>query len=269
MSAIGAMCAGTTVALLILATRRRSRVARHLSFIRPVRTIAARLRPIGMAATDALVASGLGWTAEQLAVAKVAAALGAGLAAGVASLLVPIGPLVVITVAYGGFIAPSLLVERRAAARLVEAERATGSLIEWTYAIVASGRPVETALVTLARRGTGAPLVDEALARVERDYTLGAPLHAALAREARAASLTTLARLAERLDRARELGHGSLAVLQDVRDEIRTATRDRALEAASKVEGTLTLILTLCYLPALALLVVIPLFLTLLAGLFA
>ncbi len=98
---------------------------------------------------------------------------------------------------------------------------------------------------------------------------LGAPLHVVMGREARAASLATLARLAERLDRARELGHGSLVVLQDMRDEIRAEARQRALERASKVEEKLTLILTLCYLPALALLVVIPLFLTLLAGLFA
>jgi hypothetical protein len=58
------------------------------------------------------------------------------------------------------------------------------------------------------------------------------------------------------------------AGLQDLRDELRAAERARALQAASHVEGKLTLVLTLCYLPALALLVIIPLFVTLLAGLF-
>jgi uncharacterized membrane protein len=57
-------------------------------------------------------------------------------------------------------------------------------------------------------------------------------------------------------------------MLQDLRDELRAAERARALQAASHVEGKLTLVLTLCYLPALALLVIIPLFVTLLAGLF-
>ena len=54
----------------------------------------------------------------------------------------------------------------------------------------------------------------------------------------------------------------------DFRDELRAAERSRLLERASQVDGKLTLVLTLCYLPALALLVIIPLFLTLLAGLF-
>jgi len=57
-------------------------------------------------------------------------------------------------------------------------------------------------------------------------------------------------------------------MLEDLRDELRAGERARLLESASQVDGKLTLVLTLCYLPALALLVMIPLFLTLLAGLF-
>ena len=53
-----------------------------------------------------------------------------------------------------------------------------------------------------------------------------------------------------------------------MREELRSAARERLLASASQVEGKMTLILTLCYLPALVLLVVIPLFVTLLAGLF-
>jgi hypothetical protein len=98
--------------------------------------------------------------------------------------------------------------------------------------------------------------------------TLGAPLHVSLVRESREVGLESLARLGERLERSRDLGMGSLNVLEDLRDELRSAARERLLQSASAVEGKVTLILTLCYLPALALLVVIPLFLTLLAGLF-
>jgi len=46
-----------------------------------------------------------------------------------------------------------------------------------------------------------------------------------------------------------------------------TNSSTRALDAASKVEGRLMLVLALCYLPALMLLVVIPLFMSLLDGL--
>jgi hypothetical protein len=127
---------------------------------------------------------------------------------------------------------------------------------------------VDSAVVALARRGTGASLVDDVLKRVADLYTLGAPLHVSLIRESKESGLASLARLAERLERSRELGHGSLILLENAREEFRTAARERLLESASQVEGKMTLILTLCYLPALALLVVVPLFVTLLAGLF-
>ena len=57
-------------------------------------------------------------------------------------------------------------------------------------------------------------------------------------------------------------------MIRDARDAARAAERTAAIEAAAKVEGKLMLTLVLCYLPALMLLVVIPLFLTLLDGLF-
>ena len=52
------------------------------------------------------------------------------------------------------------------------------------------------------------------------------------------------------------------------RDRLRASERAKSLDAAGRVEGRLMLVLVLCYLPALMLLVVIPLFLGLLDGLF-
>lgn len=205
---------------------------------------------------------------EQLVAVKIALGLLGALVAAVVALIVPIGALVILAAAYGGFVLPSVVVERRAARHRREAETAITSLVEWTHALVLSGRPVDSAVVALARRGTGASLVDEVLSRVADLYTLGAPLYVSLIRESRDAALPSLARLAERLERSRELGQGSINVLEDLREELRSAARERLLQSASQVEGKMTLILTLCYLPALVLLVVIPLFVTLLAGLF-
>ncbi|MGH2492503.1 MAG: type II secretion system F family protein [Candidatus Limnocylindria bacterium] len=205
---------------------------------------------------------------EQFVAAKIALALLCALLAAIVAVLVPIGGVVIVAAAYGGFVLPSVVVERRAAQRRREAERAIGSFVEWTHALVSSGRPVDSTVVALARRGTGARLVDDVLTRVADLYTLGAPLYVSLIRESRESALVSLTRLAERLERARELGHGSISVLEDLREELRSRARDQVLESASQVEGKMTLILTLCYLPALALLVVIPLFVTLLAGLF-
>jgi hypothetical protein len=158
--------------------------------------------------------------------------------------------------------------ERRAAWKRRDAERATITLVEWLHALVACGRPLESALGSVAARVQGDGLLDRTIALALRDYTLGVPMATALARHGRAAELPGLVELAARMERARDLGRGVLPLLHDLRDELRAQERGRCLAAASHVEGKLTLVLTVCYLPALALLVIIPLFVTLLAGLF-
>ena len=269
MSVVGAAAAAACVVLLILAAAPRSRVATRLNALRPTNARVVRgLQGLRLIAPATLSASGFGIATEHVVAAKLALALVGALLGAVIGLVVPIGALVVVASAYGGFILPSIVIERRATLRRREAERAIGSFVEWTHALVVSGRPMDSAVVALARRGTGAPLVDDVLARVADLYTLGAPFHISLIRESRAIELASLTRLAERLERSRELGQGALTVLESTREELRSAARERLLASASQVEGKMTLILTLCYLPALALLVVIPLFVTLLAGLF-
>lgn len=269
MSLVGAAAAGLCAILVVLAAVPRSGVAARLDLLRPSRAhVFARLRGLHFMAPGTLRASGLGIAIEDVVAAKIALALVGALLAAIVALVLPIGVIFVIAAAYVGFIVPSLVVDRRAVLRRREAETATASLVEWAHALVLSGRPVDSALLALARRGSGAPLVDEVLARVVELYTLGAPLHVSLIREGSEASLTSLVRLAERLERARDLGAGSISVLEDLREEMRSAARDRVVQSAAQVEGKMTLILTLCYLPALVLLVVIPLFVTLLAGLF-
>lgn len=269
MSLAGAVAAAACVALLVLAAAPRSPVSNRLNALRPRTPRAfAGLQALRLIAPGTLNASGLGIGFEQLLAVKLALALVGALLAAVIALVVPIGALVVVAAAYGGFILPSIVVERRAASRRADAERAVGSFVEWTHALVLSGRPVDSAVIAIARRGTGAQLVDEVLTRVADLYTLGAPLHVSLSRESKQIGLVSLTRLADRLERSRELGQGSVTVLESARQELRSAARERLLASASQVEGKMTLILTLCYLPALALLVVIPLFVTLLTGLF-
>jgi len=223
---------------------------------------------VSLLVTKDLAQSGLGWSETDLIRAKFVAALTSAALAAAMSLILPIGPLVVVVAAYAGFIVPTLRVDRAAADRRSEAERALVTLVEWAEALVASGRPVEGAFVAIAERGIGGRLVDDAVAAAARSYALGAPLFPALAREAAAVGLPTLAGIASDLERARDLGRGALVVLRDHRDRLRGSERARSLDAAGRVEGRLMLVLVLCYLPALMLLVVIPLFLGLLDGLF-
>ena len=217
--------------------------------------------------TGDLAQSGLAWSENDLVRAKIVAALACATGAAIVSLFAPIGPLVVIAVAYAGFILPTLRVDRAAARQRSDAAHSLVTLVEWAEVLVASGNPVEAAFVAIGERGVGGRLIDRAVAAAGRSYALGAPLFPALAREAETVGLPALAAVARDLERARDLGRGAVVVLRDHRDRLRASERAKSLDAAGRVEGRLMLVLVLCYLPALMLLVVIPLFLGLLDGL--
>ena len=266
MIVLGALLAGVACATAILAARPRSAVGRRLARLAPRARVPRAIRSLLITAN--LAHSGLGLTDDDLVRAKCVGGLfGAALAAAI-SLVAPIGPPVIVVFGYVGFILPTLVVDRAAARHRSDAERALIRLIEWAEALVASGRPVEPAFVDIAPRGVGARLIDDALRTTARSYALGAPLFPALAREAAARELVTLAAIAGDLERARDLGRGALVVIRDHRDRLRSSERARSLDAAGRVEGRLMLVLVVCYLPALMLLVVVPLFLGLLDGLF-
>ena len=190
------------------------------------------------------------------------------LAAGSVALLAIVSDLLALApaFAYAVFIAPSVAADRRRAADRREAERSLGIAVEWTDALVGVGQPPERAFTAAARHGTGSRVLDPVLREACAAAALGAPLFRALGAEARSAGLDQLAALADELDRARDLGRGSRAVVRDARDELRRRERTGAIAAAGKVDLKLLLVLVACYLPALMLTVVVPLFVGLLGG---
>lgn len=249
MIVLGALAACVAVAAAILSLRRESEVARWVGLVAgPSRRRIPR-------------------PADETVAARAAGALGGALAGSILASVSGMALLIVVG-GYLGWVAPSLAVERRASARRRDAERAVVTLVEWLHALVSSGRPAEIALSDLTARGAVDGVLREVLERVRRDYLLGVPMHEALVREAKAVNVHGLAELASRLDSARDLGRGALPLLAELRDDLRARERAAALRSASAVEGKLTAVMTLCYLPALALLVIVPLFVTLLAGLF-
>jgi tight adherence protein C len=258
--ACGAACTVAAVVALWSACRRGSIVQRRLARLAPPLRRAPRWKAVD---ERDLRQAGLARSHTELIAAKCLATLVGGIvgaALGVAMLAA--------VLAYAGFVAPSIAIERRARSRRRDAERALGPLLERIEALVSAGRPIETAIVALARIPTSSAVLDDALQRAADGYALGAPLFGGLAAAARAEGVGGLAALANALERSRGLGRGSLAVIRDARDAARASERAASIEAASKVEGKLMLTLVLCYLPALMLLVVVPLFLTLMAGLF-
>jgi hypothetical protein len=264
--AVGALLACVAAFAAVLALRRGSRIGRRLAIIAPDVTRPPRWRSVAeIDLRHAAVPLGM----DRVGALRICAALAAAVAGAFAALVVPVGPVAIAAAAYGGFIAPSVWIGSRAAARRREAERAVTALVERTHALVAAGRPPETALAILMARPSGSVLLDAVLRRAADAYALGAPIFRTLAASARDDGLASCAAFADELDRARDLGRGSLAVIRERRDALRASERARAIEAASGVEGKLMLIMVLCYLPALVVLVVIPLFLGLLEGLFA
>lgn len=262
MIVLGGVLAAISASALVLAIRGPSRVERLLAERLRGAGVSTVLRRKILPAHAALDRPG----DEQVLARLIAAGAGA-LVGCVLALVLGLGLVPIAVCAYAGFVVPTVRAERRTAGRRRSAEQDAVVLVERLYALAASGRPVEAALIALAERARGSGLVDRVLRATRRDYLLGAAMHEAMGAHARGAGVPALVRLAERVERARTLGRGAVTVLADLREETREAERRVRLAEASQVEGKLTLVLTLCYLPALALLVVIPLFLTLLAGL--
>lgn len=261
----GALGAALAVIAALAAVRRDSVIGRRLALLLPSSRRPPRWRPV----TDRdLQQSRLVRTQTALGISKLLTLAGGAAAGIVVGAALGSAFLGCLALGYAGFVMPSLIVERRAAACRREADAALGALIERLEALTAAGRPVETALSGIAAVPSGSPLLDAVTRRAARAYALGAPLFRSLSAGADDAGLEGLKSLATELERARDLGRGSVIVVREARDRARARERTRSLEAAAKVEGRLMLTLVLCYLPALMLLVVIPLFLTLLDGLF-
>ncbi len=267
MTTLGGLLAAVALGALVLGLRPPSEVGRRLQLIAPARS-EHRLPWRHVREID-LRHAGLSLDPDRFLALRVAAALAAAVVAGLVSLAVGLGPVPIVVASYGGAVAPSLLVETRARARRRDAERAAAALVERLEALVAAGRPSETALALLMRRPTGSPVLDATLRGASEAHLLGAPLFRTLAARSREEGIPTCTALAEDLERARGLGAASLSVIRDRRRAIRATQRTRSLEASSQVEGKLMLILVLCYLPALVALVIVPLFVGLLEGLFA
>ncbi len=268
MIQIGALCAAVAICAAVVGLRREPEIERRLAVLlsgRPATRARPRWRPV---VDRDLAQSGLPCTQTEIVAAKIIGLLAGGAAGGLAGNFVGVGGIAAIACAYGGFVLPSLVVDRRAAACRRAADRPMVTMFERLETLAAAGRPVETALSALARTVSGSALLDLTMRAAADAYSLGAPLFKSLGVRAQAQGLDQLAALAADLERSRDLGQGSLSVIRDARDAARARRRARSLEAAAKVEGKLMLTLVLCYLPALLLLVVVPLFLTLLDGLF-
>jgi tight adherence protein C len=264
------------VELARLSTMDAREVALHRDAQRPpwerlmqpaVAVVASRLRPSWAGLNeDDLRRAGVDvdrfGVAELLTVKMLGGLLGASLVIAVAA-AAPGVLMLLPAFAFGGFVAPSVLVTRRRAARQACMLRELPDLISLLKAFVGAGVPLEQALHLISAQLSSGPqpnLLATEVRRALSDYGLGMSIDDALQAMARRTGLTELEMLAAALAQAKRQGAGMERVLRDQETIARLQQRNRALAAASKVSTRLVGVLVLVYLPEFLVLILAPLF---------
>ncbi len=251
-----------------IAIRERSRRPLWQRLLAPLAAaIAARVRPrwAGLSADD-LRHAGIDpqriGPAEMVALKLVGAA--AGTAAGLLlALLVPPASLLVPALGFAGFVAPSVAVSRRRAARRRRLLRELPDLVGLLTAFAGAGIPLEQALHLISAQQSGGPaptLLAAELRTALGDYGLGTPIDVALEAMARRTGLVEVELFVAALAQGRRQGTGMERILRDQQAMVRLQQRNRAAAEASRVGTRLVGVLVLVYLPEFMLLIMVPLF---------
>ena len=264
------------VELARLSTMDSREIALHRNAQRPpwerllqpaVAIVATRLRPswAGVGEDDLRRAGidverfGVG---ELLTVKVLGGTLGAALVL-VMALAAPGALILLPAFAFGGFVAPSVVVTRRRTARQARMLRELPDVISLVKAFVGAGIPLEQALHLIsAQLGSGAEanLLAAEIRRALSDYGLGMSIEDALQAMAARTGLAELEMLAAALAQAKRQGAGMERVLRDQETVARMQQRNRALAAASRVSTRLVGVLVAVYLPEFLVLILAPLF---------
>jgi pilus assembly protein TadC len=200
--------------------------------------------------------------AELLTAKALGALAGAAFVLGVAG-IAPGALLLLPLAAFGGFVAPSIVVTRRRLARQARLLRELPDLLSLLKAFVGTGIPLEQALHLIsAQLGAGShpALLAAEIRRALGDYGLGMSIDDALHAMAARTGLPELEMLAAALAQAKRQGAGMERVLRDQETIARMQQRNRALAAASRVSTRLVGVLVLVYLPEFLVLILAPLF---------
>jgi tight adherence protein C len=187
--------------------------------------------------------------------AKTGAALLAALAAGGPAAALPgrLGPLALLAAPVGGFLAPDLVLRRRAGRRARVMARELADVLDLLRICVEAGRSPARALAEVGRRHRG--LLGRELRRAARELALGRPRAQALDQLAARCPVPEIAALVAAIGRADRhgapLGPALAALAADARADRSRAVREQASRAAPKIQ----LVVALLLVPAVMLLV--------------
>jgi tight adherence protein C len=236
--------------------RRRGGGARAVALaVRLSRPLARGLGQRDVGARLAAAGTPLDLTVSDVVALEAGGALAGALLALPGSSLAPgrLGVVLLLAAPVAGFLAPGLLLERRARRRRARIERELADAGELLRVAVDAGLPPMRALGEVGRRHPGV-LAGE-LRRAEQQTLLGVPQDVALAALLRAAPAPGVAQLTTALTRAARhgapLGPVLHAIAADARAQRARLIRERAARAAPKVQ----LVVALLLVPAVLLLV--------------
>jgi tight adherence protein C len=199
-------------------------------------------RPLGLAAADV--------TAVKGGAAIVALIAGAPLAAALPGRLPVLG---VLALPAAGFLAPDLLLARRARARARRMEAELADLLDLLRVAVEAGLPVGRALAEVGRRHRG--LLAREWRTAATEVQLGLPRDDALARLARRCPLPAIAAVSAAVRRAERHGAPLAATLAAQAAEARAERARRIREQAARAGPKIQLVVALLLVPSVMLLV--------------
>ena len=223
----------------------RRRASRLITFLTSAGRRGAPAAPRDLATR--IAAAGLATTAQDLMAIKAGSAMAAFFAAAAALPLAPgrLGPAALLAAATAAYVAPDLVLRRRARARATQMERELPDVLDLLRVALTAGLPTTRALDEVGRRHAGVLAYE--LGRSAHDIRLGLPR--AQARERLAARCPTdrLQPLLSALERADR--HGAppsdtlLALARDARLDQARAEQERAARAAPQVQLVVALLL--------------------------
>ncbi|HKS92208.1 MAG TPA: type II secretion system F family protein [Tepidiformaceae bacterium] len=151
---------------------------------------------------------------------------------------------------------PYMLLRRKAKNRQKAIMLALPNALDLLVTCVEAGIAVDSAFALVTEKMSGP--ISETFATYLRQVGLGRPRREALSYIAHRTGLPDLINLSAAVNQAEELGTTMGDVLRLQAEELRAARRERAQTAAQRAPVLMTIPLTVCFMPAMAAVVVVP-----------
>lgn len=200
---------------------------------------------------------------EDVLAVKVLSGLAGAAIVGASAAILPQALLFLPAAAFGGFVAPSVVLRRRRLARRRRILRELPDLIGLLKAFVSAGITLEHALHLISAQQAAGPvpnLLAEEIRRALSDFGLGMSLEDALVAMGRRSGIAELEMVTAALAQGKRQGAAMERILRDQETVVRLQQRNRATAEASRVGTRLVGILVLVYLPEFMVLIMVPLF---------